>query len=525
MNEYMKVISAAQMRDIDARMIREYGVSGEALMERAGCSVANCVRDLARSQNIANPSVLFVAGKGNNGGDAFVAARILAGCGATVELWLATEAAQVAGYARTYMDQAVAAGIPVKEMPSEKDWDDAIDGCVRRDVIVDGLLGTGFKGPVHGVIRHAIMVINYMSARSLVVAIDIPSGLDADSGMPHDEAVVADVTVTMGLPKHGLVSRSGVEYTGSLLVAEIGIPPSLIEELPWEAELVEASGVSALFMRRPRESHKGSYGHLLIAGGSAGYSGAVIMAAKGALRSGVGLVTAFVPHSISSVVAAGVQEAMVRGMAEGNAGVLSSGALLSVLENVEKFDAILVGPGMGTDDQCRLLVLDLIRRCRTPLVIDADALNVQKVREHILPAAACPVVITPHPGELARFLGSEVETIQADRLRIARETAETTNTTVLLKGAGSVIAEAGRIPAINMSGNPGMATGGTGDVLAGVVGGLLAQGLGPFDAACAAAYLHGRAGDRAAWRLSQAGMVAGDVIDGLPSAFREVCGR
>lgn len=522
----MKVVSPEQMSEIEGRAIDERGIPGELLMERAGRAVADGVCELAGLAGVARPSVLVVAGKGNNAGDAFVAARILAGRDARAGVWLAGETGKVRGDARTHLEKMLAAGVRMRQMPLEQDWSDAGALDERWDIVVDGLLGTGLRGIPEGAVAGAIALVNRLSKRSLVVAVDVPSGLDAGTGRPGgDQAVVADLTVTMGFPKRGLLTPTGIEYTGSLRVADIGIPADLADHIKNAMELIDAGEVSLLFKRRPRCSHKGSFGHVLIVGGSAGYGGAVAMAAKGALRSGAGLVTVFTPRSVAAGVAASVQEAMVHGVKETDSGALSSDFWLSAGKDPDDFDSILVGPGMGVHDECRRVVTDLLRRCRVPLVLDADALNVQKSGERLIPLASCPVTISPHPGELARFMAVDTAAIQADRLKAALDAAEVANATVVLKGSGTIVAERDKVPVVNMTGNPGMATGGSGDVLAGVIAGLLGQGLCPFDAARAAVYIHGRAGDRAAWRWSQAGLVAGDVIGEIPFVMKELCGR
>jgi NAD(P)H-hydrate epimerase len=521
----MKVISAEQMRGLEGRAIAECGISGESLMERAGRGVADSVSELARISGVARPKVLLAAGKGNNGGDAFVAARILVEQGIEVEVWLAGTSDQISGDAKTQMDKMSESGVRMRQMPLESDWDgiSAID--MHWDIVVDGLIGTGLKGAVKGLTASAIAFVNRASRRSLVMAIDLPSGLNADIQETVGEAVHADLTVTMGLPKHGLLTASGIECVGSLKVVDLGISPAFLQHLECPLELIVAEEVGALFRRRPRNAHKGSFGHVLIIGGSAGRSGAIVMAAQAALRSGVGLVSVVTPRSVWSNVAASMKEAMVFAGEETTSGVLTPDFWPDGVKDLKAFDAVLVGPGMGTQDECRLVVMDIIRRCKVPLVLDADALNVHKRRDRLIPTATCAVIMTPHPGELARFMAEDVAGIQSDRLGACRRAVEATKATVVLKGAGTLVAASGEKPAVNMTGNPGMAKGGSGDILAGIIVGLLGQGLAPFAASRAGVYIQGRAGDRAALRLSQAGMLASDIIDDIPFVMRELCGR
>ncbi|MEI6970613.1 MAG: NAD(P)H-hydrate dehydratase [bacterium] len=523
----MKVVSPAQMKEMDERTMRECGVPGEMLMERAGGAVADAVCELVDLGRISRPSVFVAAGKGNNAGDAFVAARVLAARGIRVDVWLAAEAGSVGGDARTHMDRMLAAGVRMREMHRERDWSCTTAPDAGWNVVVDGLLGTGLRGGVHGTMAGAIAMINRLSERCLVVAIDVPSGLDADTGVVSGDAVLADLTVTMGFAKRGMLTPAGKEHTGSLMVADIGIPSAFADSISGGVELIVFEEVRQLFKRRRRDAHKGSFGHVLVVGGSAGYSGAAAMAAQGALRSGAGLVSVITPRSVAAQVAANAQEAMVHPAKETEAGTLSSDFMVASGRgrSLEGFDAVLVGPGMGTHDECRKVVVDLLRRCRVPLVLDADALNVQKKSDNLIPAANCPVVMTPHAGELARFMADETRSVEANKVEAALGAAAVTSAIVVLKGAGTVVAGNGRTPHVNMTGNPGMATGGTGDVLAGIIVGLLGQGFAPFEAARAAVYIHGRAGDVAAWRLSQAGMLAGDVIREIPFVMRGLCGR
>ncbi|MFC1461261.1 NAD(P)H-hydrate dehydratase, partial [Verrucomicrobiota bacterium] len=289
-----------------------------------------------------------------------------------------------------------------------------------------------------------------------------------------------------------------------------------------------ASDLGPLFLRRPRRSHKGSYGHVLMIGGASGYSGAIGMAARAATRSGAGLVTAVVPQGIVPVVSGTVPEAMIHGAAETEIGSVASDCWPVWRDRLDEFSALLVGPGMTRHNETRNLVTQILSDCTVPVVIDADALNVFEGRLDDLGRCCrseCPLVMTPHPGEMGRLTGRSTDEVQADRFAVARDVAEKTGAVVILKGWGTVVAEQGQTLNVNMTGNPGMATGGMGDVLAGLLAGLLAQGLKPFDAARAAVYLHGRAGDEAAWETTESCLTAGDVIDSIPYAFRHVTMR
>jgi NAD(P)H-hydrate epimerase len=417
----VKVVTTAQMRELDARTIAEFGVPGERLMERAGAGVAAAVRRILRLRGRRHGRVLVVAGRGNNGGDAFVAARHLQERQLPVDVWLAGTADELRGDALTHFNRMRAAGVPCREAASESEWDAAgREAAAEADIVLDGLLGTGISGAPRGLAACAVEFVNAAGTRAPVLAIDVPSGLDSDTGRCEGAAARADVTVTMGLPKRGLLEPPALDCVGSLEVVDIGIPPALIAEIRADQELIAEQDLRPLLGRRPRAAHKGNYGHLLIVSGAAGYAGAVSMAARAALRSGVGLVTVLTPASIAAVVAQAAPEAMVHAAAETEAGSLSAGCLRAWGRDMASFDAVLIGPGLTTHDESRRLTESLLRAVRSPLVVDADGLNV--LAGDLDPVRRCgsPVMLTPHPGEMARLLGCSAADVQADRPGSAR---------------------------------------------------------------------------------------------------------
>jgi len=526
----MKIISTAGMRELDRKTIADFNVPGETLMDRAGFGVARFVDYLFHAKDFYDRSVRLVAGRGNNGGDIFAAARYLRQMDYDVDILLAGSLQDVRGDALTHLSKLKSKRIRVDELPTPRDWENEI-ALTRRalttdaPVIVDGVLGTGIQGPARGPASGAIRFINAQANLSLVVAVDVPSGLDSDTGRAEGDAVMADYTLTMGLPKRGLVEPCAADYVGRLEVVPIGIPDDLIDKVESDLELITPFDLHPLLPRRLQASHKGAYGHLLLFGGAAGFPGAIALAAKAALRSGVGLVTVVVPRSIAAVVAGLAPEAMVHGVAETDIGSLASDAWPAWRDRLGDFTAVAAGPGMTRHAETARLIGQILSACRLPLALDADALNVYEGRLSALADRAGPLVITPHPGEMARLLGRPVAEIQAGRFKVAKEAARCTRAVTVLKGAGTLVAEDGQPLAINMTGNPGMAAGGMGDVLTGLLGGLLAQGLKPFDAARAAVFLHGRAGDMASADKSEAGITAGDVINELPYAFRNISPR
>lgn len=523
----MKVVSTVRMRQLELQTIESCGVAGEVLMENAGQGVASVVMDIVDLAGLRGCPVHVVAGRGNNGGDAFVTARILRTEGMPVDVWLTAEKSAVSGDALTHLGQMNAGGVPLHELPTLDDWE-ALPSYVHpsEGIVVDGVLGTGIKGEARGPAAGAIRFINSLARRAHVVAIDIPSGLNSDTGDATGETVVADVTATMGFPKEGLLAEAAREYVGSVEVIDIGIPDRLAEDLESPRELIAFRDLEhRLLGRRKRYSHKGSYGHLLVIGGARGFTGAPALAAMASLRSGVGLVTVITPACIATSVASCVPEAMVRAAGETETGSLSEACLDRWACHVNDFDAVVVGPGMTTHEQSRRIVEKVLGSSRVPVVLDADALNVSAGRVNVIRGSTCDVVMTPHPGELARVLACRREDVQADREGLALKAARGTSATVVLKGAGTVVAGKDRPLQLNLTGNPGMATAGSGDVLSGVIGALLCQGVAAFDAARMGVFVHGRAGDVAAYRNGQVGTIAGDIIAELPGVFRTLCSR
>jgi NAD(P)H-hydrate epimerase len=465
----MKAVTTAQMRALDERTIAA-GTPASELMERAGATVA--CRALKMLRQAGSQSALLLAGKGNNGGDAVVAARHLeaAGCRATVVSPVELNAALL------------------KE--------------TKPGLIVDGLLGTGLAGDVREPFVSAIRFIN--ESRLPVLAIDIPSGLDGDTGEPHGVAVRADVTLTIGLPKIGLLRAP--DYVGTVEVADIGFPSEFVAEISSDVELLTPGDVAGLLPARRRDSHKGDFGHLLIIAGSEGYTGAPVLCAHAAARSGAGLVTLAVPREVYPIVAAQCPpEVMPRP--------------LDRLGSWESFTAVALGPGLGLAEGTQRQVWHWLDSCRQPLVVDADGLNALARNVAILNHVNVPVVLTPHPGEMGRLISQTAAAVQARRWDVAREFAKNNRLTLVLKGAGTVVAANSGPLWINPTGNPGMAKGGMGDALTGIIGALLAQGLKPFDAARVAVYVHGFAGDLAAARVGERGLLASDLIAELGTAF------
>ncbi len=503
------------MREGEGKAILTDSSLNVSMMDRAGKGLAFAIARLVRQSGLDIPVVRLLAGPGNNGGDVFSASVYLQEMGLLPEVWLVFPAQKVRGAARDCFDRMREAEVPCRELVDDLDWDLLDDTPSLPMILVDGVLGTGTKGEPTGSVRRAVEYMQALSRKHLVVAVDIPSGMDADTGEVLGVGVQADLTVTMGLPKMGMAMDAAAEHVGTLVSVPIGLPEELERDIPDarpDLQWISEEAVRQNFPRRNRFSHKGTYGRTLLMGGSAFYPGAIVLAAEGAVRSGVGLVQVATVEAASAAVLLRVPEAIV-------------GGRLSADVSLDGMDSILVGPGLGRDPEARRLVARLLHETPCPLVLDADAIVMLEGRPEVLRQCAQPVVMTPHPGELAKLLGKSVEEIQRDRQGAVREAAERSGAIVVLKGSGTLVAKEGQAIWINLNGNPGMACGGSGDVLAGLLAGLLAQKMEPMDAACAAVWLHGTAGDLAAWKMTQVAMRASDIANALPEAFRQVSAR
>jgi ADP-dependent NAD(P)H-hydrate dehydratase / NAD(P)H-hydrate epimerase len=513
----VRLLSAAESRELDRLSCERYAVASYSLMTRAGEAVA--VALMHRWRHALHQGVLVVAGKGNNGGDGMVAARALMAEQVPVRVILLASASALRGDAARAHAEFVEAGGVVLEVGREAELAAAMGR--RAGVIVDSIFGTGLNAQVKGLARRAIEAINHSGVA--VVAVDIASGVNSDSGAVMGAAVRAALTVTFGLAKFGHVSYPGAELCGELEIAEIGFAPAALGEVAPRGRFFDAAEARPYLRARQRNSHKGNYGHVMVIAGSRGKSGAAILASRGALRMGAGLVTASVPEAIAAIVAAGQAELMTEPLADSD-GHFDARYVPAVLARlIEGKDALAVGPGIGQSDDSRALMQWLIAEGvapRRPMLIDADGLNVvAQIGAAALKRAAGPVVLTPHPGEAARLLGLGTAEVNADRIGAARRLSDLSGAAVLLKGARTVIAGPGGEVYVNASGNPGMATPGMGDVLSGMVGALLAQRIEPLDALAVGAFVHGHAADRLATRIGPVGYLAGDLADELPATL------
>jgi ADP-dependent NAD(P)H-hydrate dehydratase / NAD(P)H-hydrate epimerase len=505
------VLTATETRTLD-RETEARGTSVETLMERAGFSVARAAAALAGGSY--GRRALVVGGKGNNGGDGLVAARYLSGWGMRATVILLADPSEFRGPSSTNLGRLEGAAVrrgPFSRAALGKELE-------RADVAVDAIFGTGFRGMAEGSYAEAIEMLN--DSGSSIVSADMPSGVEGDTGAVRGPAVTADVTVTFGAPKVGNVLLPGATHAGVLEVADIGFPPDLLRG---EVHLTEPADVAALLVPRPPETHKRATGVVLVVAGSRRMTGAPLLVAEGAYRSGAGLVTMAVPESALPVVQAGMAEATFLPLAEGPAGSVAERAWDVLATRLEVFDAVALGPGLSTDEETPAFVRRLVAESPVPVVVDADAINAFAGRAGDLARRVSDAVVTPHAGEFGRLFGMPSSEVREDRLGFTRKASAETRAVVILKGSRTVIASPEGEVRINPTGTPVLATGGTGDVLSGAVAAFLARGLSPIEAATAATYVHGVAGGIAGDQTGE-GTTAPDVARALPQAVRRVRG-
>ena len=517
----MKLVKADEMKTIDRRASQEYMIPSLLLMENAGLRVVESIRAILIEEN--RNRVVILAGKGNNGGDGLVVGRHLVNCGTAIEIFLLGDPDALTPDARVNYDILNKMGIPIQPLILDQHLANLMTSLLQADLVVDAIYGIGFRGRLDDFETRVADLLN--SSRVPVLAVDIASGVEADTGKVHGSAVQADYTVTLALPKLGLIMAPGSEYTGRWSVADISIPRSLLEDPTLKMNLLDAAAIKGWLTPRAADTHKGTYGHVLVVGGSAGMTGAVTMTSCAALRCGAGLVTAALPETQMPILDAAVMEVMGQALPETNLGCISIDALPALESLLGTCSVCAVGPGMSRYQEANAILRFILENSGVPVLIDADGINALASDPGVLRDRQVPVVITPHPRELARLTGLTVEEIQHNRIEVASRYAADWGITMVLKGHQTVVACPRGEVFINSRGNPGMATAGSGDVLSGIIAGLIAQGLKTQQAAAAGVYIHGRAGDRAAAEIGQRGMIAGDMIDYLPYTLLELAGQ
>ena len=517
----MKIVTAQEMRNIDAQTIQDMGIPGVVLMENAGMGVVYAIEERYGDRASRLPFVVSIfVGKGNNGGDGLVIARHLVNRGYHVKMYMMAEPDKFTGDALVNLKIAQNMRLPMEFILSEEQLETHKARIAASDLLVDAIFGTGLKGAVRG---YAASVIDYLNLTGLpIVAVDLPSGLEANTGKAEGPCIRAAVTVTMALPKRGLLLYPGADFVGDLKVVDIGVPYEVVESQDIQVSQVDRSDAVELLPKRPLSAHKGTFGKALVLAGSVGFTGAAAMTSEAALRVGTGLVTLGIPESLNVVMEMKLTEVMTRPLSETESQTIASAARDEIIELLSGADVVALGPGLSREPETVSLVQNLCKEIRIPKVIDADGLNALAESKDILNELGPQTILTPHPGEMARLMGCSITDVQSNRIEVARDFAKEHCVVLVLKGAPTVTANPDGTAYLNTTGNQGLASGGTGDVLTGTIAGLIAQGVSVTDAAVLGVYLHGLAGDLAAMKQGEAGMLAGDVLHHLPKAIRQL---
>ncbi len=522
----MKLVTSSQMRNIDTRTIQGVGIPGLELMEKAGRGTALVAREMLGDPQ--GKAVVVFCGRGNNGGDGFVVGRYLSQWGAQVECLLTAKESEVKGDAKVNLDKVVDLDLPIVEVLSEKQ----IPARIRADLIVDALFGTGFTGEIQGYVKDIVDKIN--SSGIPVLSVDIPSGLHADTGKSAGRCVKADHTATMALPKIGHFLFPGKALSGTVSVIDIGVPPQVIEEEHITLNLVTEEEVRQMLPQRPGDAYKGSCGRVVLIAGSTGMTGAAALASLSCLRAGAGMAILGTPVTLNPIMEMKLTEVMTHPLPDvRKKGALALRGLGEVRELLKWGDCCAIGPGLGQHFETIELVRRLVGKLQMPAVIDADGLNALAKDISIVKGCKAPLILTPHIGELSRLSGVPASEIAKDKIKYASEFAREYNCVLVFKGAPTIISEPGGQTYVNPTGNAGMATAGSGDVLTGIIVGLLAQKLMlphrprekgkdvkeiMLDSALAGVYIHGLTGDLAKEEKGEMGMIAGDMMDKISAA-------
>ena len=517
----VKIVTAAQLTAL-AHASEGRGVSTDRLMENAGLAVAQVAREMMAS--VAGARVVVLVGPGNNGADGLVAARHLRRWGAEVTACLLTRRPDVDPRLVIARESGVSA-VDLSGGGGALEWATLLKGS---KLVIDAVLGTGRARPLDGVVKEASRILAEPRGAGpgpALLALDLPTGVNADTGAVDPACFTADVTVALGYPKVGLLTMPGAAHTGNLRVVDIGLPAGVEDGAALDLELLTQDWVSSRLPSRPPDSHKGTFGHALVVAGSRNYVGAAFLAAQAAVRTGAGLVTLATPKSVYPIAAAKLTEVIHLPLPEDQEGRVHSDGVKTLGEAGRRYSAMLVGCGLGVSGATSSFVEKLLLDgpdSTQPAIIDADGLNNLARHDDWWSRLRRPAVVTPHPGEMAGLTGGSTSDVQKDRVATARHWSARWNVAVVLKGAYTVISDSNGLARIAPFSNPGLASGGTGDVLSGIIAGLLAQGLGPMDAACCGVYLHGRAGEAVRRRMGETGSIASDLIQVLPETIHQV---
>jgi NAD(P)H-hydrate epimerase len=512
----MKAVTSNIMQKIDRETINSCGIPGIVLMENAGRGAVDTI--FRYFQNIESISV--IAGKGNNGGDGFVIARHMVNRGVRASVYLLSEIEKIRGDAQINLDIIKKMGIPVISILNIDELLKEKENINKSSIVIDAIFGTGLSYEVKGFYREVIDFIN--SLNKTVVSVDIPSGLDANTGYPLGISMHADLTVTFGLPKIGQLIYPGAELVGKLEIVDISIPKYIIEKEYIDTNLITYEDIKKKIKKRAPNIHKGNCGHTIVIAGSTGKTGAAVMASESAMRVGAGLVTLCIPKSSYNIVESKLTEVMTEPLPDNNDGTFNYSSIDRIIDLTNDKDIVIIGPGLSVNGDTKRIVGEVIKSIDLPIVIDADGINIIAENPDILLKKKNEIVLTPHPGEMARLIKKDTRAVQRDRIGIAKEFGKKYGVYLVLKGARTIIADPQSNVYINPTGNPGMASGGMGDVLTGMIGGFISQGYNILDSSILGVFIHGMSGDRVAEEKGELGLVATDVINNIPLTIKEL---
>jgi ADP-dependent NAD(P)H-hydrate dehydratase / NAD(P)H-hydrate epimerase len=527
----MYLVTADEMQKMDKKTIESFGIPGRTLMESAGRGAYAML--INTFPDIPSKRIGVIAGRGNNGGDAFVVARYLMEKNIHTTVFIIGSKSKISGDAKANLDLveklikekkgSSASDASLTEIISRDDLKINKSKLMHNDLFVDGIFGTGLNSDVRGIFKDIITMLN--SSKSPVFSIDIPSGLSADTGKPCGVSINAAATATFAHPKPGHILHPGDKHTGELEVVDIGIPNFVTDEFNPKLFLLEEKDIKTFFPERNSESHKGNFGHVLILAGSPGKTGAAALASNAAMRCGTGLVTLGIPQSLNTSIEPQVTEAMTYPLPDDGTGILTESAFEKIIELVKDKDAVAIGPGIGTDKKTKTLLEKLLETIDIPMIMDADSLNLIAKKPQILKKAKSDIILTPHPGEMARLASAATKEIQENRLQSARDFSDQFKITLVLKGANTIVSLPDQKAYICPTGNPGMASGGMGDVLTGIIAGLRAQGFSSEDAATIGVFIHGSCGDMLAESIGAFGFLASDMVKAIPEAIHQIINK
>lgn len=511
----MKIVTGKEMKQIDKIAVEDYSISSAILMERAGLAVYEEIITKINASN--NKNVALFCGKGNNGGDGFVIARHLCNRGINVKVFLLTEINEIKGDAKLNLSILEKFEVSIHVVKSIDDIKIVHKAIVYSEIIVDAIFGTGFRGKISSLTTKVIETINM--SRKYIFSVDIPSGTLADDGSVSNTVVNANKTISFQLNKVGNILFPACAYNGEVIVKDIGIPHNIIEQFPSKKYLITDRVVNRIIPKRKANTHKGDYGKALIIAGSLGMTGAAVLVASAAMRSGIGIARLLIPESLNDILETKLTETITIPAKEKKRGYISKEETDNIFMLMKKSSVVAIGSGCGNSEDLTCIVAEIIKKSNIAVIIDADGLNALSKKLDVLKEANTQIILTPHVMEFSILTGISIDTIKNDMINIASDFAQKWGAILILKSSVTIVATPTGEIYVNKTGNPGMASAGTGDVLTGIVTALIGQGINPVDSAIAAVYILGKSGEEAAKTKGEYGLIASDIIEAIPVAF------